>query len=118
MRRPTSGSPRDRIEVWQNREKGSDVNLASYLLRDVYRDIIDLAVVVTNDADLVPPIQFARDAGKEVIVCNPGRDTGRAIQQTGAQIFRLSPSLAAGAQFPRTLTDARRRQIQRPQEWR
>ena len=41
-------------------EKGSDVNVASHLLRDTYTNQIDAAIVVSNDSDLGRPLNFAR----------------------------------------------------------
>ncbi|ETK33632.1 hypothetical protein MPTA5024_23635 [Microbispora sp. ATCC PTA-5024] len=41
-------------------EKGSDVNVASHLLLDVFRDAVDGAVVISNDSDLRFPIEQAR----------------------------------------------------------
>jgi uncharacterized LabA/DUF88 family protein len=42
-------------------EKGSDVNLATHLLLDIFQTNIDAAVVVSNDSDLKLPIKEARD---------------------------------------------------------
>jgi hypothetical protein len=44
--------PPDRVLVYKTEEKGSDVNLASYLLLDAFRSEFDTALVVSNDADL------------------------------------------------------------------
>ena len=41
-------------------EKGSDVNLATHLLKDMMEERIDAAVVVSNDSDLKLPISLAR----------------------------------------------------------
>jgi hypothetical protein len=41
-------------------EKGSDVNVASHLLVDVYSQAVDAAVVISNDSDLRYPVQVAR----------------------------------------------------------
>ena len=39
-------------------EKGSDVNLATYLVADGFRDLYDTAVVVSNDSDLAEPLKL------------------------------------------------------------
>lgn len=39
-------------------EKGSDVNLASLLLVDAFRSDFEVAVVISNDSDLVLPIKI------------------------------------------------------------
>lgn len=41
-------------------EKGTDVNLASYLLIDTFSNEIDAAIVISNDSDLKFPIQEVR----------------------------------------------------------
>ena len=48
------------VSTLHQEEKGSDVNVATHLLTDVFTDRIDAAVVVSNDSDLRLPIQFAR----------------------------------------------------------
>lgn len=42
-------------------EKGSDVNVAAWLLTDVLLDRVDAAVVISNDSDLRLPIDQARE---------------------------------------------------------
>jgi uncharacterized LabA/DUF88 family protein len=42
-----------KIQVLKSEEKSSDVNLASRLLIDCYRSNCDIAVIVSNDSDLV-----------------------------------------------------------------
>lgn len=44
------------VEVLKSEEKGSDVNLASYLLKDAYTKNFDEAIVLSNDSDLKLPI--------------------------------------------------------------
>ncbi|MBT2229421.1 NYN domain-containing protein [Nonomuraea sp. NEAU-A123] len=41
-------------------EKGSDVNVASHLLLDVFKGVVDAAVVISNDSDLRFPIEQVR----------------------------------------------------------
>jgi hypothetical protein len=49
------------VPVIKTEEKGSDVNLASYLLVDGFRGRYEAAVVISNDSDLVVPIKLVRD---------------------------------------------------------
>src|SRR6266540_5275919 len=44
------------VEVIKTEEKGSDVNLATYLLLDAFRQDCQAAVVISNDSDLKEPI--------------------------------------------------------------
>ena len=43
------------VEILDTEEKGSDVNLASFLLLDGFDDEYELAVVISNDSDLSSP---------------------------------------------------------------
>jgi uncharacterized LabA/DUF88 family protein len=47
------------VEVVRTEEKGSDVNLATYLLLDAFQGRCDTAVVISNDSDLQEPIRVA-----------------------------------------------------------
>jgi hypothetical protein len=52
---------RNCASTWQkNEEKRTDVNIAVRLLDDAYDDRFDLAVVISGDSDLVPPIEAVR----------------------------------------------------------
>lgn len=59
-----------RFQAWE--EKGSDVNVASHLLTDTLTNLIDAAVVISNDSDLRLPIQMARQV-LPVGLINPGQ---------------------------------------------
>lgn len=53
-------------------EKGSDVNVATHLLIDIFEQAIDCAIVVSNDSDLALPIDVARNK-VPVGIINPGK---------------------------------------------
>jgi hypothetical protein len=105
-------------------EKGSDVNLASHLVRDALTDVFDVAVVLTNDTDLIEPIRIVRQAGKVVGLLSPmshvkkrrGKWTGAHSSLTSAVDWTLyihNAALAA-AQFPSPLPGTT---IRRPADW-
>ena len=48
------------VSIVKTEEKGSDVNLASYLLCDAFRNRFDVAAVLSNDTDLVEPVRIVR----------------------------------------------------------
>lgn len=56
--------PKTRVERFE--EKGSDVNLASYLLRDAYLNKVTTQLVITGDSDLLTPMTFAVQQGVAV----------------------------------------------------
>ena len=71
---PVPGGPH-LVDVIETEEKGSDVNLATYLLVDGYEDDYETAVVLSNDSDLVEPIKVVRNRlNLPVGVLNPQMD--------------------------------------------
>jgi hypothetical protein len=48
------------VSVARREEKGSDVNVATHLLIDIFEQRIDAAVVISNDSDLALPVRYAR----------------------------------------------------------
>jgi uncharacterized LabA/DUF88 family protein len=113
---PSPHGPRT-AEVVKTEEKGSDVNLASYLLLDAFREDCDIAVVISNDSDLRTPILMAeQELGITVGIVNPqpAQHRSRALKATFFKQVR--PSAIAGCQLPDAMTDADG-EIQRPSTW-
>ena len=53
-------------------EKRTDVDIATHLLVDCFLDDFDEAVVISNDSDLVSPIEMVKSTfGKTIGVINP-----------------------------------------------
>ena len=72
------------VEVVRTEEKGSDVNLASYLLLDGFRGDCEAAVVISNDSDLKVPIELAQaELGLVVGVINPHPPARRSRPMPG-----------------------------------
>lgn len=64
--------PPDCVQVIKTEEKGSGVNLATHLVGDGFRNEYELAVLVTNDSDLLEPIRIVRhELGLKVGITNP-----------------------------------------------
>ena len=95
------------VQVLKSEEKGSDVNLASRILIDCYTSRCDIAVVVSNDSDLVFPIEHVkRYLGKTVGIVNPHERPSRELQAVANFFKSIRPSVLAACQFPDKLTDA------------
>lgn len=105
------------VWVYRTEEKGSDVNLASYLLWDAFRGDCDVAVVISNDADLKEPIEMAmREAGIIVGVINPhpAKKRSRDLNPTFFKQLRQGPLRAC--QFPSSMEDEKGT-IRKPTGW-
>ena len=112
---PLPGGPKT-VEVLRTEEKGSDVNLATWLLTDGCRGDADVAVVVSNDSDLIAPIEMARaELGLQVGVVITDPRTRRSVLPADFH-RRIRARQLAACQFPENMTDARDT-MQRPLGW-
>lgn len=68
------------VSYVHNEEKGSDVNVASHLLIDMFRGDIEGAIVISNDSDLKYPIAEARKQIPVGVVNPSGRYTAGDLQ--------------------------------------
>lgn len=63
---------RRKVLVRKPEEKGSDVNLASYLLLDAFMNNYNQALIISGDGDLAEPIKIVKNNfGKNIFVWNP-----------------------------------------------
>jgi hypothetical protein len=117
VRMPVVDPPPATIEVWKTEEKGSDVNLASYLLLDAFESDCEVAVVISNDSDLKEPIRLVREKlGVPVGVVNPHPANRRSLALRSTFFKQLRPPTVAACQFPEVLSDTHGR-IRRPSSW-
>lgn len=101
------GQPQQYVRVIKTEEKGSDVNLATHLLHDAHMGKFDIAVVISNDSDLLAPIKIIRnELGKKVGVLNPQKNPSRAILPHIDFIKQIRQGVLATSQFPNSMTDA------------
>ena len=121
----------DLVWVGKTEEKGSDVNLASHLVRDAFTNQFDAAVVVSNDTDLVEPIRIVvSEVGKPVILLsplhpNPKADpiTGRrpapsrSLQAVASSVLHIHNNHLRVAQFPDLISRPDKPDIIKPATW-
>jgi hypothetical protein len=104
--------------VIKTEEKGSDVNLASHLLIDGFMNNYELAVVVSNDSDLLMPIRFVtEELGKPVGLLNPHRShPSAALIPHVLFIKHIRFGVLAKSQFDIILTDSQGK-FSKPANW-
>ena len=107
--KPATGSPL--VRVLKTEEKGSDVNLASYLLLDCFRNDYEQAVVISNDADLATPIRMVKEELQKPIgivfpICNQGRTRSVHLASIATFVREIRKNAIAAAQLPTTIVDA------------
>lgn len=104
---PSPNGPRF-ARVIRTEEKGSDVNIATHLVSDAYEDAFDVAVLITNDSDLLEPVNLVRNRlGKRVGVLNPQKHPAVALTKVATFIKTIRSGVLRVSQFPDELVDAR-----------
>lgn len=121
---PPAGGP-NTVEVWKTEEKGSDVNLATYLLLDAFDNDCEAAIVISNDSDLAEPIyQVKKRFGIKVVTLHPLRTPAPGnkprpnfkLVRAASKSLILKEATLIASQFPPTLTDANGT-ITKPASW-
>ena len=85
-------------------EKGSDVNLATRLLDDSWEGEIDRAIVVSNDTDLIAPIESARKRIR-VSVVSPQPTVAKHLKRAAETATILDTSILPGCRLPIPVID-------------
>ena len=117
--KPPASGP-DTVLHWKTEEKGSDVRLASRLVADACHKRFDLALVVTNDSDLLPPIQIVRnEIHLPIIVVAPTINNRRVaidLKNAATSVREVRANALAASQFAWSLTD-KTGTFTKPKEW-
>jgi uncharacterized LabA/DUF88 family protein len=68
--------------IWASyNEKMTDVNIATHILSDAYQDNFDMAMLISGDSDLVPPIRTIHESfkNKRVFVAFPPKRHNNSV---------------------------------------
>jgi hypothetical protein len=112
---PQTGSPI--AQVWDIKEKGSDVNLTSMFIFDACRDDFDVAVLVSNDSDLLLPVELVvRELKRPRGILDPADNRSKSLASVASFYRRIHASDLSASQFPDAMTD-RSGTFHRPASW-
>ncbi len=95
--------------VHKSEEKGSDVNLGAFLLLDTFKEEYDVAAVISNDTDLLTPIEMVQtEFRKRILVFNPHKQPSPRMQSAvkSGDYRDIRVGWLVSSQLPNTLTDA------------
>lgn len=96
-------------------EKGSDVNLASHLVRDAFTDRFDVAAVISNDTDLVEPMRIVTEEVKKPVgLLSPVDNPSVHLRRVSSFVRHIGVRHLVASQFPEVIPGT---EIQRPAEW-
>ncbi len=105
--------------VWISHEKMTDANIAVELLTDAFLDKFDVAMLISGDGDLAPPIEkiHALFQNKRVVSAFPPSRISKKLQQVAKAHFVIGRKKLARSQFPQTVQKADGFVLQRPASW-
>jgi uncharacterized LabA/DUF88 family protein len=113
----TGSNPTKKVWVDKTEEKGSDVNIAAHLLHEAYQKTFDVAVLITNDSDLVEPVRIVRrELNLPVGILNPQQHHSAALKAEATFMKRIRQTDVAACQFPTIMNDAKG-QFHKPATW-
>ena len=117
--RPLVSDPTTFVEVHDTEEKGSDVNLAAHLLNDAFRGRFDVALIVSQDSDLLEPMRMVcRDLGKVVgIAWLDQTNPGKKYKAVSSFIRHVSRTILRDSQFPNPVIRPDGSRISKPAQW-
>lgn len=105
---------------WQrNEEKKTDVNIAVRLLEDAFDDLFDVAIIVSGDSDLAPPIQSVRHRfpKKTVVVAHPPKRSSAELARVAHGAYHINPSQVRSARLPDPVVLANGHALRAPKGW-
>ncbi len=106
------------VAVHSTEEKGSDVNLASHLIRDGFKALYDVAVVISKDTDLCEPIRIVTMELKlPVGVLCPDGDLPKPLRDVGSFVRHITASDLSNSQFPDPVIALSGQRIRKPPRW-
>ena len=75
----------------ESKEKMTDVNIAVELLRDAYEDKYDIALLISADSDLVPPIKVVKElfSQKRIVAAFPPRRNSAELARVAHASFHI-----------------------------
>ncbi len=105
------------VEISKFEEKGSDVNIATFMLIDCFQNKCDVPILLSNDSDLTEPLKYIKTTMKlPVGLITPTDSFVKELRQYSSFKRQISDEQLENAQFPRKLKD-NQGEFSCPKEW-
>lgn len=117
--RPLVSDPSIYVEIHDTEEKGSDVNLATHLINDAWKDMFDVALVFSQDSDLLEPLRIVKQERKKIVLLAwlDGQAPNKKWYQAVSAIKHVTSSRLAASQFPEKMMTASGHYVYKPETW-
>jgi uncharacterized LabA/DUF88 family protein len=104
---------------YDSKEKMTDVNIATSMMIDAFKDNFDVAFLISGDSDLVPPIAAIRDLfpQKEIWVVLPPNRESNALKKVASGSFVLGKKKLLQSQLPAEVMSKYGVVLKRPSTW-
>jgi uncharacterized LabA/DUF88 family protein len=106
--------------IWATQhEKMTDVNIATQMIIDAYQDRFDMAMLISGDSDLVPPIKSIHEnfPGKRVFVAFPPKRHNSSVSLVAKGSLVIGRKKLVESQLPNEIQKRDGYIIRKPSEW-
>ncbi len=106
--------------IWKTaKEKMTDVNIATAIIVDAYQDKYDMAMLITGDSDLVPPIKAVHEnfKTKRVFIAFPPKRHNASMSLVAKGSLTIGRKKLLDAQFEDEIISKTGFKLKRPNEW-
>ena len=106
--------------ITQPEEKMTDVRIATQMLMDAFNNAFDVALLISGDSDLKPPLESIRKqfSTKKLLVAFPPGRISNDLKQVAHAHFVIGRNKFRDAQMPDEITKPDGYVLQRPSSWR
>jgi uncharacterized LabA/DUF88 family protein len=117
--RPLVSDPAHYVEIHDTEEKGSDVNLATHLVNDAWKNMFDVALVFSQDSDLLEPLRVVKQERKKTVLLAwlDGQAPNKKWYHVASAIRHVTLSRLATSQFPEKLMTKTGHNVYKPETW-
>lgn len=106
--------------IWRNaKEKMTDVNIATTLIVDAYKDEYDMAMLISGDSDLTPPINAVHSLfkNKRVFIAFPPKRHNSSMALVAKGSLIIGRKKLVDAQFDEEVISKTGYKLKIPTEW-
>jgi uncharacterized LabA/DUF88 family protein len=102
-----------------SKEKMTDVNIATHMIVDAYKNDYDVALLISGDSDLVPPIKAIKEIfpKKEILVALPPLRESNELRKCANSVFVIGRKKLEACQLPNEVENKNAFIIKKPSIW-
>ena len=97
----------------------TDVNIATEILKDAYRDKFDVALLISADSDLVPPVKTVRELfpNKRIVIAFPPARWSADLANSADKSFVIGRRTITRSLFPEEIKKQDGYTLRCPSSW-